>query len=48
MNCDECKEPAVAFYGKSKFTPNGTCLPHLSEHLCYECFCYKYGLEEQA
>lgn len=46
MICDSCKEPAVAFYGKGKTTEQGTNLV-AQEHLCYECYCYKYGLEEQ-
>lgn len=47
MTCDECKEPCVALYGeKGTRTENGTILV-AKKHYCYECYCYKYGLEEQ-
>lgn len=47
MICDNCKEPACAFYGRGRRTENGTILV-AKEKLCYDCFCDKYGLEKSA
>lgn len=45
--CDKCKRIVVAYYGRGPQTEHGTILPS-KEKLCYECYCEKYSITEEA